>query len=182
MPELQRPIEIRVERMSQLVNMLDPFPFSDRDLDPKAEDYIVGWARELPRAAPITVIVHVPSGEAQSDLARTFPLTFRHFFANKVAQSSADLKELIRIGRVSLLVGFGVLALCVFTTQIVSGRLGPGPLGRFVEESLIILGWVANWRPIEIFLYDWWPIVRQRRLYRRLAAAEIAIRPARDAS
>jgi hypothetical protein len=25
-----------------------------------------------------------------------------------------------------------------------------------IEESLLIFGWVANWRPIEIFLSDWW--------------------------
>jgi hypothetical protein len=44
-------------------------------------------------------------------------------------------------------------------------------------EGLIILGWVANWRPLEIFLYEWWPIARRRNLYARLAAAEIALNP-----
>jgi hypothetical protein len=46
-----------------------------------------------------------------------------------------------------------------------------------VEESLLILGWVANWRPLEIFLYDWWPLTRRRDLYRRLAAAAVELRP-----
>ena len=27
-----------------------------------------------------------------------------------------------------------------------------------IENSLVIGAWVALWRPIEIFLYDWWPI------------------------
>ena len=45
-----------------------------------------------------------------------------------------------------------------------------------VEESLIIVGWVANWRPIEIYLYDWWPIVRRIRLYRRIAAAHVRVK------
>jgi hypothetical protein len=48
---------------------------------------------------------------------------------------------------------------------------------QVVEESLLIFGWVANWRPIEIFLYEWWPIVRRRNLYRRLAAAEVDLTP-----
>ena len=26
------------------------------------------------------------------------------------------------------------------------------------RESLLIGGWVAMWRPLEVFLYDWWPI------------------------
>ena len=48
---------------------------------------------------------------------------------------------------------------------------------QVVEESLLTFGWVANWRPIEIFLYEWWPIVRRRNLYRRLAAAEVDLTP-----
>jgi len=27
-----------------------------------------------------------------------------------------------------------------------------------VRESLLVGGAVAPWRPLEIFLYDWWPI------------------------
>jgi len=46
-----------------------------------------------------------------------------------------------------------------------------------IEESLLIFGWVANWRPIEIFLYDWWPINRRRNLYRRIATAQVELRP-----
>jgi hypothetical protein len=45
---------------------------------------------------------------------------------------------------------------------------------------LIIFGWVANWRPTEIFLYEWWPIVRRRNLYRRLSQARIELRPYKD--
>jgi hypothetical protein len=36
------PIEVRVERLSQLFDTLDPFPFCERDLDKHAEEYIVG--------------------------------------------------------------------------------------------------------------------------------------------
>ena len=48
---------------------------------------------------------------------------------------------------------------------------------RRVSATFFILGWVANWRPIEIFLYDWWPLLQRRRLFQRLAAAQVAIRP-----
>ena len=45
-----------------------------------------------------------------------------------------------------------------------------------IEESFLILGWVANWRPLEIFLYDWWPVARRRDLYRRLSSASVETR------
>lgn len=45
-------IEIRVNGIAQLFHTLDPYPFRDKDLDREAEEYIVGWARELPRNRP----------------------------------------------------------------------------------------------------------------------------------
>ena len=67
------------------------------------------------------------------------------------------------------------IAACIVLGKGASSYLGPGYLGRFFDEGLIILGWVANWRPVEIFLYDWWPIVRRGRLYRRLSRAAVKI-------
>lgn len=44
-----------------------------------------------------------------------------------------------------------------------------------LRESLLIGGWVAMWRPLEIFLYDWWPIRADARLFDRLAAMPVRI-------
>jgi hypothetical protein len=52
---------------------------------------------------------------------------------------------------------------------------GAEGIGRALNEGLLILGWVANWRPLEIFLYDWWPLTRRRDLYRRLSNAKVLI-------
>lgn len=43
-------------------------------------------------------------------------------------------------------------------------------------RELFRVGWVANWRPIEIYLYDWWPIRRRIVLLRRIAAAPVTVR------
>ena len=52
-------IELQVEKVGQLFDTLDPMPFRERDLYRQAEDYIVGWARELPRNAPVRIRVHI---------------------------------------------------------------------------------------------------------------------------
>src|SRR5262249_43881467 len=36
-------IEVHVGELKQLFDAIDPSPFRDRDLDPKAEEFIVGW-------------------------------------------------------------------------------------------------------------------------------------------
>jgi hypothetical protein len=49
-----------------------------------------------------------------------------------------------------------------------------------ISESLWIGGWVAMWRPMEIFLYDWWPLLRRIRLLRRLAVMEVRLELSSD--
>ncbi len=37
---------VRVAELRQLFNAIDPSPFRERDLDPRAEEFIVEWARD----------------------------------------------------------------------------------------------------------------------------------------
>jgi hypothetical protein len=170
-------IEVRVETLSQLFDTLDPFPFRERDLGKDAEEYIVGWAREFPRDQPINIVIHAPEDELKGEYAQQLGTALSHYFDYRAEMVGRDLNELFRIGRQSLVIGMTVLAACVLASRAAAAGLGSGNISRFMEESLIILGWVANWRPIEIFLYDWWPLARRRDLYRRLAAASVELRP-----
>lgn len=170
-------IELRVEKIAQLFHSLDPYPFRERDLDKDAEDYIVAWARELERNEPVVIVVYVPESEARSKAASELPEAFARYFAYRAASLQRELKELFRVGRRSLAIGMTILAACLLSAHFIAGYIFDPPFQRLVEESLLILGWVANWRPIEIFIYDWWPIVRRRNLYLRLAAARVMIWP-----
>jgi hypothetical protein len=166
-------IEIRVDGIEQLFHTLDPFPFREKDLDREAEEYIVGWARELPADRLFRIVVHFPDDEAQTNLARDLPEALGKYFAGRAAVIQGDLNELFRIGRRSLTIGVAILIACLLASNLASGFLADAPFRRMVQESFLILGWVANWRPLEIFLYDWWPITRRRDLYRRLSTAAV---------
>ena len=48
-------------------------------------------------------------------------------------------------------------------------------VAMFARESLLIGGWVAMWRPLEICLYDWWPLLRRRRVYKSISRAQILV-------
>jgi hypothetical protein len=171
-------IEVRVEEIAQLFDTLDPFPFRERDLDKHAEEYIVSWARELPGNQPIRIIIHAPETELRKEHANLLGEALGRYFNYRAEVVGRDLNELFRIGRQSLLIGVAVLAACVLTARAVTAEIGDGSVSGIMKESLIILGWVANWKPIEIFLYDWWPLARRRDLYRRLAAASVELRRA----
>jgi hypothetical protein len=42
----------------------------------------------------------------------------------------------------------------------------------------VIGGWVALWRPAEIFLYEWWPIRAEAKLLDRLSEMSVRVLPA----
>lgn len=170
-------IEVRVDDIAQLFDTLDPFPFPERDLNRDAEDYIVGWAREFASHHPITIAIHHPNAAHQRSAFLALKQAMATYFAARAQSVQRDLNELFRVGRYSLVVGVATLLGCLLLAQLTARYFTGPPLDRMVQESFLILGWVANWRPLEIFLYDWWPIVRKRNLYRRLAAARIEERP-----
>lgn len=170
-------IELRVEKAEQLYHTLDALPFRERDLDSEAEEYIVSWARELPQKTNIRIQIHMSAAEAAREQARALVPAIQGYFRYRADIASGDLRQLFRIGRLSLIIGLTVLAVCLAAVQFLSRLPADDPLAGYLREGLIILGWVANWRPIEIFLYEWWPIARRRSLLNRLAAARIELVP-----
>jgi len=170
-------IEIRVASISQLFHTLDPSPFREKELDKDAEEFIVSWARELHTELPFRIVVHLPEKQLARPEAKEIGPAITGYFAYRAQEIGLELKELFRVGRRSLAIGLTILVLGIVASQTVAARLQPSPLGQVLEESLILFAWVANWRPIEIFLYDWWPIARKRNLYRRLAASKVELRP-----
>lgn len=169
-------IAIRIKAIDHLFNSIDPSPFREKDLDSNVEEFLVGWVRELPRDATFTIVVHVPPEEAARPEAARIGEAVAHYFDYRAEVAVGELRELFHIGRRALAISLVVLVACLFGSQIGAATIPDRTLARVLEESLIIVGWVANWRPIEIFLYDWLPIRRRIRLFRRLAAAPVQIR------
>lgn len=99
----------------------------------------------------------------------------REFFSVRAQNTRRRLRQLFRVGRVSLLIGVVFVAVTVGVGDLVAKALEGQRLGEILRESLLIGGWVAMWRPLEIFLYDWWPITLEARLSDRLSAMPVRI-------
>jgi hypothetical protein len=179
-PEPPHVIEVHLRTAEQLYNSLDPSPFHERDLDDNAERYIVGWAREAKNSANMQLIVTLPDVARQAEAAQRIPDSIHNNFSYRALQSKHDLHELLRIGRRSLAIGIVILVLCFGAIRYLSLVTEQTTAIRLIEESFLILGWVANWRPLEIFLYDWWPIRRKTVLFEHLAAMPVEVRTASE--
>jgi hypothetical protein len=86
----------------------------------------------------------------------------------------ADAEDYI-VGSAKELPGLVFLGACVAGGESIMRHMGERPLATALHESLLVGGWVAMWRPMEIFLYDWWPILSQRRLYDRLSRITVRL-------
>ena len=174
-------IDIRLNRIEQLFHTLDPHARLHRHIDERIEQLLIEDARRLPRRAPIRVRLFVENEEAQAAGRTDAGRALRAHFAYRARLENENLHDLLLRGAFSLAVGMLVLAICL--------RIGPWigsytkeTTGNFVDTAFQIIGWAANWRPVEIFLYDWWPVAEDRRLYRRLAAAHVELLPMTDAA
>jgi hypothetical protein len=170
-------IEIRLREIRQLFHTLDPAPFHERDLDSAAEKYLVEACREAGTRRPVRLIVYLPKPEAESEAARTLVDAIHNYFRHRAGQLRTDIVRIVHFGAVSFAIGFAFLMACVALRQWLA--VHPLIVDRTIlDEGLLILGWVALWRPTEALLYDWWPLVRRRVLLLRLAAipAEVRIR------
>ena len=173
-------IEVHIAELQQIFNSLDPTPFRERDLDPKAEAFIAGWARETHSDAPLGLLIHVDREVASADHITVVQSAVRDYFKERAAATRRQLRQLFRLGRTSLVIGLVFLAVSILLGNVAEGLLRDTRFAGVARESLLIGGWVAMWRPLEVFLYDWWPIRAEARLFDRLSAMTIRVVPSRS--
>ncbi len=160
-------ISVKLRDMNQLFNSMDPSPFIEKDLDDDAEEFIVSWAQEFSAKAPLKLRIYLEQwpSEDPKELIRT---AVRNHFVHRAQITDLEFKRLMRQGRTSLFIGLLFLAACLLLSNMLLGHSG-GTWAAIVRESLTIAGWVAMWRPMQIYLYDWWPLLRRSRIYDKLS-------------
>ena len=168
-------LELRVGELRQLFNEMDPAPFRERDIDPNAETYIVEWAEETRADRPLGLVVHLARERATPESARMLRDSVDEYFRRRAVATRASLRRLFRVGRVSLAIGLAFQMVALVVGEMLSGMFSKESWGSLAKESFVIGGWVALWRPLEIFLYDWWPVRAEARLFDRLGELDVRL-------
>jgi len=171
-------IEIRLNKIQQLFSSLDPAPFRERDLDPAAESYIVHAVKDFPHKLPMKIVLFMPEAELATTDVTLISNAVRNFFAYRKTVILEDLKTLLHGGWISFVIALVFLMSCLMLRQMVE-KLFSGTMAVVANEGLLIMGWVAMWRPIYIFLYEWWPFIGRIRIYNKLKDIAVEFRPLR---
>jgi hypothetical protein len=167
-------LELRVRELQQLFNSLDPSPFLTKDLARSAEAYIESWALPLARDSRLQLTIHVEQVDSTGDASALMAEAIHNHYSYKAELVRAELRQLLRQGRISLAIGLAFVAVCLLAAELLT-HPGQGAAGSIARESLTIIGWVAMWRPVQIFLYDWWPVIGRIHGYDNLTFARVEV-------
>lgn len=168
-------IDLHVRTARHLFDNRDPAPFRERDLAPEAVEYVLDAADEIPHDEPLHVVVTIADPADASltpDVVRDAIRTHVEYERHRL---SLALTRHLRRGYVAIVVGLVTLASLLTLAEFTS-LLREGHVREIIHEGLVITGWVAMWRPLELLLYEWWPIVQDRRRFDRLLQAKLTVR------
>jgi hypothetical protein len=168
-------INLKLRELSQLFNSMDPSPFIDRDLDQDAEEFIVSSVREAHGSRAFELVIHLGTVPDAQRAAETEDAV-RHYFAARAELKRREFRLLLRRGQSVLAIGLVFLAICLTLSSLVT-KAGPSHLTEILREGLMIVGWVAMWRPLELVLYDWWPLREEWQGLKRLAHMRVRLIP-----
>jgi hypothetical protein len=167
-------IEIRLNKIDQIFNSLDPSPFIEREIDRNAKSYIVESLQELPIDSKVKILIYIADA-IDIDAKKMVSEAIHNYFDYCSDGKVKELRQLFRTGRISLAIALVFLATCITIDSLISS-LFDGTIAKILHEGLFIIGWVAMWRPIQIFLYDWVPLDRDQRIFRKLSKVPIEIK------
>jgi hypothetical protein len=170
-------IEIRLRTINQLFNSMDPSPFHEKDLDHDAEEFIVSWVQEFHRHDPVTLVIHLEEPSSGSEKVCEVERAVRNYFAYRAKLNRLEFKHIMKQGRMSLVIGLTFLTLCILAGNLIAAW-ATEPWSLLAREALMIGGWVAMWRPMQIYLYDWWPLRRRGQIFEKMSRITIELKPA----
>jgi len=164
-------VSIHVRRLAQLFNSLDPSPFWDRDLDRAAAEFIEDEFRDKQSSGVWHLHVFVQEGDTSASDLQT---AVESYYGRLAHSARLALREHLWMGQLALLGGVAIFLASMGIRGVLGGTLRHLP--PILDEGLIILAWLALWRPAEALIYGWVPFYRNRRIFERLAQMRVSVR------
>lgn len=170
-------VSFRLARLEELLAPPDPDPLSGHFEDRSGVDRILDAARAkyTRRLSAIDAKLELderPTPAVQEKVDDALKALWRYQderLSEELTTIRRDGLRALGKGTIFLLVCMGIAAVAAEATRL------PELLRVLVSEGFVIAGWVALWHPMELLLYEWWPVARDRKLYRLIAEMEYTV-------
>lgn len=170
-------VELALRTPRQLFDDRDPAPFRARDLDDDAVQWLLDAIDEIPRGTRVSFLLHFAEHSDDPNFSESaIGQAIRAHFRYLLGMNRRAVRAQIRYGLWSLMFAGTVLGLCMGGESALRPLAATRPWAAVGREGLVILGWVALWRPLETILFAWWPFMTRSRLLHRVLRAEVRVR------
>lgn len=173
-------IELRLEALQDLLDAPEPRPLEGRFEERTGVERILDRLRSrntgrLESLSARFLVEEMPGPGTRERVDAALKALWRY-------QDERLGEEIVTIRRDGIrALGKGSLFLlaCMLVSAVASeSTFLPDLLRSLISEGFIIAGWVGLWHPMELLLYEWWPVARDRRLYRLVANMTYSVEPA----
>ncbi|MBN8614566.1 MAG: hypothetical protein J0L92_28455 [Deltaproteobacteria bacterium] len=166
-------IDLHVERAAQIFAPHASTPFFQRGLHEEIVTYVVECASDIGRADLRLVVIDAGSSLDAAGIEHAFRERFEH----ELRSAHRKLRAALRAARRALVLGTALMLCLRVASELAAAALSSSQGLRLVEEGLVIVSWIALWRPIEFVLFDLWPVYERRGVLRRLRDCDVSVRP-----
>lgn len=168
-------IELNVDSLEQLFDKRDPNPYRIKDLDDDVVEYIVSSATEIGHKK-IGKLRIVTNDDIDKVVYKTINDAIKDYFLYREDITHKKIHATFSLGFKTLAIGLCFLSIFIFASMGI-GKISKDTFwAPFFKEWLSLMGWVSMWKPINIFLYEWWPLVDNKKLYHKLSEVELELK------
>jgi hypothetical protein len=124
------------------------------------------------------LVLQLPADQITPAVPQAVHNAIRRYCQEKQRENRQELRALRWRGVKALQTGFVVLAVCLLLAALFGSDKTaalPAFLRTFLSEGFTIAGWVSLWTPLEILLYEWWPVWRGNQIYQHLEQMEVVV-------
>lgn len=170
----QQVLKIHVDSVDEIVDSKDPAPFKGQILDDDFLDYVESLSDETSYATALKIEVHIKHPPIQPREAASISQALSEHFDYKIERKKGEIRKQFRTSRLLLLYGLSILLTCLVLAHFLR-QIEPSIIRTTLTEGLTIFGWVSLWRPLDLLLFDWYPMYDRIRYFRKIAQAEVVL-------
>ena len=179
-------IEVRIKNEMQLFDARDPAPFRDKDLDEDFVEYVLASAHELKNPKRFHLRIFIGDRPTESHEIPEVSISQKVASPEEVADAIKDyfdyhwdlkkmeFKNHLKRAQIFFWVGVVLLSMCLSLAQNLD-QITDVKWVHLLREGLVIFGWVSIWKPIELLLYDWYPVYEKMDLFKKLSMADVDV-------
>jgi C4-dicarboxylate transporter len=164
-------INIKISKLDQLINVDSDSIYPGTGVDSDAAEYLHNEADLIRLNHDVQLEINIP--KITKEEINIVENVLHKFFDYKAEIAKKELSKNFAQGITALIFSVILFFSCAIIYLLFQALGASDAVMTLLTSILVIACWVAVWTPVEIFLFNWWPIRHEVRVFRKLSSMEI---------